>query len=116
MRFVADECLDGRIIKRLMADGHDLVVVRSDLTGRADVDVLRIAQERDALLITEDNDFGELVFRLNAVHAGVVLVRVHGLPGAHQAELVSQAVRERGDELLRAFTVITEKRLRIRKG
>jgi predicted nuclease of predicted toxin-antitoxin system len=116
MRFVADESLDGRIIKRLIADGHDLVVVRTDLTGRADADVLRIAQERDALLITEDKDFGELVFRLNAVHAGVVLVRMHGVPGAHQAELVSQAVRARGDELLRAFTVITEKRLRIRKG
>lgn len=116
MRFVADECLDGRIIKRLMADGHDLVVVRSDLTGRADADVLRIAQERDALLITEDKDFGELVFRLSAIHAGVVLVRMHGISGADQAILVSQAVRERGDELRRAFTVIREKRLRIRKG
>ncbi|MBK6628992.1 MAG: hypothetical protein IPJ87_02450 [Flavobacteriales bacterium] len=35
MRFVADECLDGRIVKRLITDGHDLVVIRSELTGPA---------------------------------------------------------------------------------
>jgi predicted nuclease of predicted toxin-antitoxin system len=116
MRFVADECLDGRIIKRLIADGHELVVIRAELTGRTDADVLRIAQERNALLITEDKDFGELVFRLRAIHAGVVLVRMPGSPGAVQAELVSQAIRTRGKDLLKAFTVITEKRLRIRKG
>lgn len=116
MRFVADESLDGRIIKRLIADGHELVVVRTDLTGRKDADVLRITQERDALLLTEDKDFGEMGFRLSASHAGVVLVRMHGLAGAQQAELVSQAVRERGSELLHSFTVITEKRLRIRRS
>lgn len=116
MRFVADECLDGRIIKRLIADGHDLVVVRTELTGRNDGDVLRITRERDALLITEDKDFGELVFRLKAVHAGVLLVRMHGLTGAEQAERVSQSVKDHADELLNAFTVISGKRMRIRRG
>lgn len=115
MRFVADECLDGRIIQRLIADGHDLVVVRTELTGRKDEDVLRITRERDAILITEDKDFGELVFRLKAVHAGVVLVRMHGLTGYEQAERVSQAVQDHGPELLNAFTVISDKRMRIRR-
>lgn len=116
MRFVADECLDARIIKRLVVDGHDLVVVRTELTGRKDEDVLRITRDRDAMLITEDKDFGELVFRLKAIHAGVVLVRMHGLTGAEQAQRVSQAVKDHGAELLNAFTVITGKRLRIRRG
>jgi hypothetical protein len=68
------------------------------------------------VLITEDKDFGELVFRLRAVHAGVVLVRMPGTPGTLQAELVSQAIRSRGHDLLHAFTVITAQRMRIRKG
>ncbi len=116
MRFVADECLDGRIIQRLIADGHDLVIMRAELTGRTDADVLRMTQERDALLVTEDKDFGELVFRMRASHAGVVLVRMHGLTGAEQAEIVSRVVRSRGEQLLHAFTVINQDRLRIRKA
>ncbi|MBK8949458.1 MAG: DUF5615 family PIN-like protein [Flavobacteriales bacterium] len=44
--------------------------------------MLRITHERDAMLITEDKDFGELVFRLRAVHAGVALVRMPGTPAA----------------------------------
>jgi predicted nuclease of predicted toxin-antitoxin system len=116
MRFVADECLDGRIIKRLITDGHELVVIRSELTGLRDADVLRITNERDAVLITEDKDFGDLVFRIRALHTGVVLVRLPGLPGAIQAEIVSKAVQMHGEALYGSFTVITEKRLRIRKG
>lgn len=116
MRFVADECLDARIIQRLIEDGHDLVVVRTELTGRSDAEVLRLTEQHDAVLITEDKDFGELVFRLRAIHAGVILVRMPGTPGAEQAELVSRAILSRGDALLQAFTVITMNRLRIRKA
>jgi hypothetical protein len=33
-----------------------------------------------------------------------------------QAEIISRAVRIRGNDLLQAFTVITAKRIRVRKG
>lgn len=116
MRFIADECLDGRIERRLIADGHDLVVVRTQLLGYKDSAVLELANARDCLLLTEDKDFGELVFRLRAIHAGVVLVRLHGLPGAEQAELVSRIIREHEERMKNAFTVIGRHGLRIRKA
>lgn len=56
------------------------------------------------------------MFRLKAVHAGVILVRLHGLSGAEQAERVSQAIREQEAELFNAFTVIGLRRMRIRKA
>lgn len=116
MRFIADECLDGRVERRLIADGHELVVVRTQLLGYKDPAVLELANARGCLLITEDKDFGELVFRLRAVHAGVVLVRLHGLSGTEQAELVSRIIREQEERLKNAFTVISRRGLRIRKA
>jgi hypothetical protein len=42
------------------------------------------------LLATADKDFGELVFRQRRVHAGVVLVRLAGLPTAAKADTVAR--------------------------
>ena len=115
MRFIADECVDGRVVRRLIADGHELLVARKSFKGWKDTMVLAESKERDCLLITEDKDFGELVFRLRAVHAGVVLIRLHGLSGPEQAERVSHVIREQAAELKYAFTVIGLRRMRIRK-
>lgn len=108
--------MDDRVVQRLISDGHELVIVRTALTGAKDPVVLAAANDRDALLLTEDKDFGELVFRLRASHAGVVLIRLHGLPVAEQADRVSQAIREQEHELMHAFTVIGVRRMRVRKA
>ena len=39
-------------------------------------------------LITKDKDFGELVFRLNKVHSGVVLLRLEGFTTQKRADMV----------------------------
>jgi len=115
MRFLADESVDQRTVERLINDGHELVVARIDLHGKQDPVVLSEANARGSMLLTEDKDFGELVYRLKAAHAGVVLIRMHGMTGAEQAAQVSAAIAERGDELLHAFTVIKRSRMRIRR-
>jgi hypothetical protein len=57
------------------------------------------------VLITGDKDFGELVYRQRRVTAGVVLLRLPGLPAARKARIVRDLVDQRGEELRRAFTV-----------
>jgi len=61
----------------------------------ADEEVLRQANGRNALLLTADKDFGELVFRQRLVHSGVILLRLAGLANATKAELVADVCRER---------------------
>ncbi|MBK7946679.1 MAG: DUF5615 family PIN-like protein [Flavobacteriales bacterium] len=102
-------------MRRLIADGHTLVVARTDISGKKDPAVLAEANARDCILLTEDKDFGELVFRLKASHAGVVLIRMHGALGDEQAEMESHAIAEQAERLHGAFTVIKRSRLRIRR-
>jgi predicted nuclease of predicted toxin-antitoxin system len=83
--------------------------------GIADEDVLQQANARDALLITTDKDFGELVFRQRLVHGGVILLRLVGLANNTRAELVAEVCRDRGQELVGAFSVISPGRVRIRR-
>jgi len=82
--------------------------------GIKDDEVLRLANEAGAVLLTADKDFGELVFRLNRVAAGIVLTRLEGLPPRTKSAVVANAVREHGPQMLGSFTVITSGSIRIR--
>jgi predicted nuclease of predicted toxin-antitoxin system len=63
MRFLADEGVDGSIVGAARDDGHDVRWMAEELEGTKD-DVILEAAVRDArILITEDKDFGELVYR-----------------------------------------------------
>lgn len=77
--------------------------------------VLQQANDRGALLVTADKDFGELVFRQGRVLSGVVLLRLAGLSNATKAEIVAEVCRERASELRRAFSVISPGQVRIRR-
>ena len=76
--------------------------------------LLQIALEENRILITRDKDFGELVFRLNEAHAGVILIRLEGYNTDERAEIVCRLISEYLDQLLNAFTVIQKGIIRIR--
>ena len=45
--------------------------------GVSDEAVLELANREEAMLLTADKDFGEIVFRLGKLAAGVILLRLH---------------------------------------
>lgn len=114
MRIVADESVDGPIVERLRLRGHEVVFVAELDPGIDDDDVLSLANERDALLLTADKDFGELVFRLGRARPGVVLVRLAGLKPRRKAEMVEASIGQHGEEMANGFTVISPGGVRIR--
>lgn len=114
MNLVADESVAGPIVERLRADGHTVLSIREIAPADSDHEVLTRAVGETAPLLTEDTDFGELVYRLGAAHAGVVLIRLGMLSRAARVELVSRAVQDHGTEFAGRFTVITPSGIRIR--
>jgi predicted nuclease of predicted toxin-antitoxin system len=115
MILLADESVDRPIVQRLRQDGHDTAYVAELSPSITDEDVLREANQRSAILLTEDKDFGELVFRLDRVHGGVILVRLAGASPATKAETVAMVLQDHAAELPGAFTVISPGAVRIRR-
>jgi predicted nuclease of predicted toxin-antitoxin system len=82
--------------------------------GISDERVLAVANDKNALVLTVDKDFGELVYRLRRISADVLLMRLAGLSPAGKADLVSSVVRDHGGKLRHTFTVITPGMVRVR--
>jgi predicted nuclease of predicted toxin-antitoxin system len=115
VKFLGDENLDWQIVERLRLDGHEVLYVVEMEPGIPDDEVLELANNQGAILLTSDKDFGELVFRLRRIATGIVLIRLFGLSPDDRAEIIANTISLHADELLGAFTVISSKNIRIRK-
>lgn len=116
MKFLADENIEREFIEASREADFDVLSVREDFIGLADDEILPIAVEKQAVILTYDTDFGELVFRFSLKSHGIILLRVHGLSLAEKIGKTIFAIREHESELENAFTVISENSVRIRKS
>lgn len=115
MKFLVDEGVDKPIVDLLRTHGFDVHYILETHRGVDDEKVLDLANEEERVLLTQDKDFGEMVFRLKKVHLGIVLIRLGVNTSAEKARLVNFALLEYGEKLINAFTVIQNNAIRIRK-
>ena len=75
-RFLIDEDLPHLLAKLLTERGHPSEHVRDlNLRGSPDSRVFEVAQQREAVLVTGDADFGNLLRYPLATHLGIVVVQ-----------------------------------------
>ena len=67
MRFLVDESTGKRLHALLKEAGHDSIFVGDIMSGSHDEAVLAKAEREKRILITDDKDFGELVFSLGGL-------------------------------------------------
>jgi len=113
MNLLADESCAGPVIRALLEAGHDVVAIAEVAKGATDEQVLERALNEKRVLITEDRDFGELVYARGRSSAGVILVRFHSRARRSKPATVVEAVARLGSRLRDAFTVVEPGRVRI---
>jgi predicted nuclease of predicted toxin-antitoxin system len=60
--FLVDESCDFAVVRALRAAGHDVKAIAEVCPGVSDEKVMEIGIEEGRVLLTEDKDFGWLVF------------------------------------------------------
>ena len=113
MRFLADESCDFAVVRALREAGHDVAAITEISPRATDEAVIEIAVREERILLTEDKDFGQLVYAYRRITGGVLLLRFParvraGLPGA-----VVNLVKRRGQGLVGRFVVVQPGRIRI---
>jgi predicted nuclease of predicted toxin-antitoxin system len=105
-RFLADENCDFAIVRALRREDYDVLAVSEYMQRSVDSELLEQAYRENRILLTEDKDFGWLVFASHSDSAGVILVRFPANKRSTLAQSILQLVREHSDELQNAFVVI----------
>ena len=73
MKFLLDVCASSRSLRGLLERlGHNILSVVELNPSATDDEVLAIALKEDRILITEDKDFGELIFVRGLAHGTVI--------------------------------------------
>jgi predicted nuclease of predicted toxin-antitoxin system len=110
MNFVADESCAAPVVRALREAGHDVLAIAEVAKGTPDEQVLERALGERRVLITEDRDFGELVYARGRAAAGVILV---SSVRRAKAASVAEAVAKLGPRLHDAFAVVEPGRVRL---
>ncbi len=114
MKFLADECCDAGLVDALRTDGHDVSYVFETQRGAADSDILHKARSEDRILLTEDKDFGELVYRLQQPAYGIVLLRFDVGERSWKVPRLRDLLANHAERLPGHFVVLKARKFRIR--
>lgn len=115
MRWLADECVGAPLVATLRLLDHDVLYVAEAAAGLSDAEVIALALQENRLLLTEDKDFGELVFRREHAVPGVVLMRIASENALLKGTRLTLAVERYGEGLFGRYLVIEEGRFRSRR-
>jgi predicted nuclease of predicted toxin-antitoxin system len=112
MRFLVDECIGPFVARWLREQGHEVFSVFDAAQGIGDGEVLTKAVAENWIVITNDKDFGEMIFRERRKHRGVVFMRLNDERSANKIEVLRQLLENHAERLPDSFVTVTETKVR----
>jgi len=116
MRFLVDECSGPAVAEWLREQGHQVFSVYDESRGMGDEDVIQMAFRENRILITNDKDFGEKVYRERHPHKGVVLLRLDDERAVVKKQVLKWLLDGFSERLAGQFVVVTEKSVRFARA
>ena len=112
MRFLVDECTGPKVADCLRDQGHEVLSVYHEARGLDDEAILDKAFSENWILITNDKDFGEKVYREGHPHKGIVLLRLEDERADNKISVLQRLLHSHADILAGRFLVVTETQVR----
>ncbi len=116
LKFLADESLEYSIVLWLRKQNYDVVSIAEDFPSVEDEKVLEKATQEDRIVITNDKDFGDLIFFNHLPHNGVVLLRFRTEKVETKIKFLNSFLLNYSNKINNRFTSIDEAKIRIRSS
>ncbi|MFN8441734.1 MAG: DUF5615 family PIN-like protein [Caldilineaceae bacterium] len=113
-KFIVDECAGVVVATFLRSQGFDTVSISEESPQTSDLDILHRSVAEQRIIVTNDKDFGDMVFRDHHAHAGILLLRLSDDTVATKLRVLKSVLNQYRDQLDRHFVVATERNIRIR--
>jgi predicted nuclease of predicted toxin-antitoxin system len=117
MKLIADENLHRRIITSLKSEGYEVYCIQDNNHGISDEEIVELYAMSDSIIVSEDKDFGDLIFLKKINTNAIILLRYSKLQ--NEVGLIFPVLlnflKEHSIEFLKGkFTVLTPFKKRIR--
>ena len=114
VRFLFDENIPRELGHVAAELGYDIAFLVDSAIGDADEHVLARGMRERRIVVTEDNDFGRLVFKLGEPCHGLILLRIAPWKREIRRVRFRQLLEEQAVLLLGHFVVLAETSWRVR--
>lgn len=115
MRFLLDANVRRSLGVFLQAQGHNVRFLAGTPEHDAvDDTVLDIATREERIIVTNDHDFGTLIYLRRLPHRGVVFFRLTDDSADSYREKMQQLLARYGEQLQNHFIVVTDLHIRFR--
>ncbi len=83
LRFFTDHCVPTSVTEALQGSGHEVLILKQHIPKNShDADVIAKAQEIDAILVSLNGDFSDIVTYPPAKFQGIIALQVRNHPEA----------------------------------
>lgn len=107
-----DECTGPAVAAWLRNRGYEVFSVYEEVKGVSDHDILAKAFSENWILITNDKDFGEMVYRDKRPHHGVIFLRLQDERSISKIEALEKLLNRYQNQLEGAFVVVSKTQVR----
>ncbi len=114
LKFIVDESTGIKVVEALRQEGYNALSITEHSPGISDVKIIQFAFDEGRIIITNDKDFGELIYRKQMPAIGVILLRLKDERPANKMRIILEVLRKYNRQLHGNFIVATENIIRIR--
>ena len=111
MKFLIDANLGRKFTNLINKARYDAVFINDLLRKASDEHVLILAERKNRIVVTNDKDFGKLIFKLGKSSAGVILIRTSIADPEKRFDMIKNAL----DNAEGKFIVVKEGQIRVRE-
>ncbi len=112
IKFLANVNVEKPLIDFLNEKGFDIKWVTNIDKRMPDDRVCELANSEQRIIITNDKDFGEIVFYQKKIAYGIILLRVKGQKSAEKIVVLDKLLENYQDKIANHFVVITKTKFR----
>lgn len=113
MRFLVDECTGSKVANWLRDANYEVFSVFDEARGITDDEILTKAFVENWILITNDKDFGEMIYRERREHHGIIFMRLGDERAINKIEVLEKLLENYAEKLPEQFVTVTETEVRI---
>lgn len=118
LKFMIDANMPRLVMRNLNDLGYDTVDIRDiEKPGIDDDRIFELAQQEGRIILTRDQDFGNIILYPLGTHKGIIVLKTRARSSKEINDLIINFLAEVSeDEILGSLIILEESRYRIRRG